>query len=179
MNAARARWPLAGVAILLGAGAAIVGNPRPRQRAAIDVRTLAAEVARESDHVSAIQLAEWIKAAKPGLQVLDVRSAREYETYHIPTARSMPLETLVTTTFDPDATLVLYSEGGGHAAQAWVLLRALGYRNVFALKGGLDDWLEDVMHPVQQTDVTRYFGAVSRKPGDAPLTVETLRRHGC
>jgi len=179
MIAARLRPIMAGAAFFLAGAAAIVGTPTRSVRASVDVRTLASEVARESDHVTALELADWIRAAKPGLQVLDVRSAGEFDRYHIPTARSMPLETLVTTTFDPNATLVLYSEGGGHAAQAWVLLRALGYQHVFSLRGGLEEWLEDVMHPAAPTDLTRYFGGFARKPGDAPLTVDALRRHGC
>jgi rhodanese-related sulfurtransferase len=176
---ARIRPILATGALALGIAAAIVGTPNHPVRASVDVRALASEVARESDHITALQLAEWIKGGKPGLQVLDVRTVQEFDRYHIPTARSVPLDTLVTTKFDTSATLVLYSEGGGHAAQAWVLLRAMGYPHVFSLRGGVEDWLQDVMHPAVPTDVTRYFGGFTRKPGDAPLTVEALRRHGC
>lgn len=179
MTAAAARRVLAVAALLLAAGAAIVRSPYRTVSATMDVKTLASEVAHETDHITALELAAWIKSGKPGLQVLDVRSLEEFDAYHIPTARAMPLETLVTTSFNPEATLVLYSQGGGHAAQAWVMLRALGYRKVFCLRGGLDEWLEDVMHPAAQTDVTRYFGGVQRKPGDAPLTVDGLRRRGC
>jgi rhodanese-related sulfurtransferase len=179
MNRINARHVLAAGAFLLAAAAAFVRTPYRPPHTAVDVKALASEVAHESDHITAVELAEWIEFRKPGLQVLDVRSAREFAVYHIPTARTMPLETLVTTPFDPDDTLVLYSQGGGHALQAWVMLRALGYRHVFALRGGLDEWLEDVMHPATQTDVTRYFGGVQRKPGDPPLTVDALRRRGC
>ena len=179
MNGVSRQRLLAVVALLLGAGAALVRTPYRSERAPIDVKALASEVAHESDHITALELAEWIKSRKTGLQVLDVRSVKEFEAYHIPTARAMPLETLVSTPFDPEDTLVLYSQGGGHALQAWVMLRALGYRHVFALRGGLEEWLEEVMHPPTQTDVTRYFGAIQRKPGDPPLTVDALRRRGC
>ena len=179
MNAARLRPIMALGAFALAAAAAIVGTPRRPAQASVDVRTLASEVARESDHIMPVELAAWIKSGKPGLQVLDVRTVPEFDRYHIPTARPMPIETLVKTTFDPNATLVVYSEGGGHAAQAWVMLRALGYQHVYSLRGGLEDWLEDVMHPAVSTDVTRYFGGFPRKPGEAPLTVDALRRHGC
>jgi hypothetical protein len=44
--------------------------------------------------------------------------------------------------------LVLYSEGGIHSAQAWMLLRAQGYTAVYMLKGGLDEWNDQVVFPV-------------------------------
>ena len=39
--------------------------------------------------------------------------------------------------FHPSDTIVLLSEGGAHAAQAWVLLQVRGYRNVFFLRDGI------------------------------------------
>jgi len=44
--------------------------------------------------------------------------------------------------------LVLYSEGGIHSAQAWMLLRAQGFKSVYMLKGGLDEWKDQVVFPV-------------------------------
>lgn len=167
MNASRGRPILAPAAFVLAAAAAMVGTPNGPVRA------------KPSDQISPLELAEWIKAGPPGLQIVDVRAAQEFDRYHIPTARSMPLEALAAARFDPNATLVVYSERGGHAAQAWSVLRESGYQHVLSLRGGIEDWLEDVMHPAAPTDVTRYFGGFTRKPGDAPLTVDGLRRHGC
>jgi len=78
--------------------------------------------------------------------------------------------------------IVLYSEGGAHAAQAWVLLRALGYKNVYFLRGGLYEWIEQVMRPSLATaatpkdsvdfarnmEVSRYFGGVARTSSVVP-----------
>jgi hypothetical protein len=77
--------------------------------------------------------------------------------------------------FRADETLVLYSEGGAHAAQAWVFLRALGYRKAFFLRGGLYEWIDQVMNPTladttitardafaRAAVVSRYFGGVPR-----------------
>ena len=43
--------------------------------------------------------------------------------------------------------IVLYSEGGIHSAQAWMLLRAQGYKSVYMLKGGLEEWKDQVLFP--------------------------------
>jgi rhodanese-related sulfurtransferase len=128
--------------------------------------------------------------------VLDVRSAAEYDAYHIPSAERAPLSALASMRPTPGETVVLYSEGGAHAGQAWVLLRALGFRDVFFLAGGVLDWLDDVMHPTLGTGpdservaaLSRYFGGTPRAAGSAPNAaagatageiVARMRRRGC
>jgi rhodanese-related sulfurtransferase len=108
---------------------------------------LVEEIAAERDHISAPQLADRIIAGDPALRVFDLRSAAEYGQLHIPTAQQASLETLMREPLPPDATIVLYSEGGAHAAQAWVLLRLRGYRDVFVLREGLYEWIARVIEP--------------------------------
>lgn len=133
------RW-LAWAAAFAGASAAVTGRPR----AAIDVEELAREVANRDDHVSAIELAAWIRSGRPDLRIVDVRSADEFAQYHIPTAEHVPLDRLAAARFRDDETIVVYSQAGVHGAHAWVFLRALGHRRVYALRRGLDEWLDDV-----------------------------------
>ena len=102
--------------------------------------------------MSAVQLAAWIRARRPRLRVIDVRTASEFRAYHIPGAEHVPLEHLAATPFADDDTVVLYSEAGVHGAQAWVFLRALGHRRVFFLRNGLHEWLDDVMSPTITAD---------------------------
>ena len=119
----------------------------------IDVDALAKQVANEEDHVTALELAQWIKERKPGLRVVNVGRA----SARLPGAQSIPLESLTRTPFAPDETIVLVSDGGAHAAQTWVFLRALGHRNVFFLRGGIAEWNAEVLNPPTHTPVTRYF----------------------
>lgn len=142
------RVVLASVAVLLGLMAAIAGAPR-----SIDVDALAKEVAREKDHVTALEPAQWIKDRKPGLRVISVGWA----SASLPLEETIPLESLTRTPFAKDETIVLVSDGGAHAAQAWVFLRALGHRNVFFLRGGAAEWNAEVLTPATPTPVTRYF----------------------
>ena len=178
MSGDREHWVMRGLAaaaLALGLLAPLAGSPYKANHAAIDVPALARTVAREEDHVTALELAQWIKDRRPGLRVLDVRSPEEFERYHLPTAERLALDSLSTIPFHADDTLVLYSEGGAHAAQAWVFLRALGYRNTYFLRGGLYEWLEQVMNPTladttgaareafsRAATLSRYFGGVPR-----------------
>jgi rhodanese-related sulfurtransferase len=169
---------LGSVAILLGALAAFAGSP---YRETLDVQQLASEVTREEDHVTAIELATWIKDRKPGLRVLDLRSESEFDEYHVPGAENVTLDALLTTNrYASTDTLVLISDGGAHAAQGWVFLRALGYRHVYFLRGGLGEWLDEVMNPAKSTALTRYFGGTPRSATDTQTnSVTNMRRRGC
>jgi rhodanese-related sulfurtransferase len=138
---------LAIAAVLGGALAVVAGNPTRPVRGTIDVTELARVVEHEEDHVTAIELAKWIRDDKRGLRVLDIRSDSEYAELHIPGARRAPLADLARMPIDTAATYVLYSEGGTHAAQGWFLMRARGVHDVYFLRGGLYEWLDQVMSP--------------------------------
>ena len=49
-------------------------------------------------------------------------------------------------------TIVLYSDGGMHSAQAWFLLRARGYAGARILLHGLEEWKERVLFPALPPD---------------------------
>ena len=138
---------LAVVAVVGGALAVVAGSPTRATRGSVDVNELARIVEHEEDHVTAVELAKWIRDDKPRLRVLDIRADSEFADFHIPGARRVPLAEIARMPLDSSATYVLYSEGGTHAAQGWFLLRARGVKNVFFLRGGLYEWLEEVMNP--------------------------------
>jgi len=131
-------------AVVGGVLAIIAGSPT---RGSVDVTELARIVEHEEDHVTATELAKWIRDDKRGLRVLDIRADSEFEDFHVPGATRVPLAEIARMSLDSAGTYVLYSEGGTHAAQGWFLLRARGVKNVFFLRGGLYEWLEQVMNP--------------------------------
>jgi len=138
---------LAAVAVIGGVLAVVAGSPTRPTRGSVDVTELARIVEHEEDHVTAVELARWIRDDKPRLRVLDIRADSEFDDFHIPGATRVPLAEIARMPLDSAATYVLYSEGGTHAAQGWFLLRARGVKNVFFLRGGLYEWLEQVMNP--------------------------------
>lgn len=126
---------LLALAVVLALAAAVVRRP-----STIDLDALARDVDRENDHVTAAQLATWIHDRRPGLRIIDLRSDSEYTAGHIPGAEHMSLFQLRHAGFRRDETIVLYSAGGGHAAQGWFFLRASGLDQVYSLRGGEDEW---------------------------------------
>lgn len=176
---------LAIAALGLASLALLVGERGGR---GVDLDELARVVEREEDHVDAVELALWLKQRKANLRVIDIRSAADYEEYRIPKAENVPLGSIGSLSIKPGETVVLYSDGGTHAAQAWFILRARGYRSVYFLRGGLNEWLEEVMNPVAPVDsitrsVMEYFGgSVSKEPRAAvPVKdrVKELKKRTC
>lgn len=141
---------------ILAAGAAALGLAAAAAdlNSDIDPAELAAEIHGELDHISAPELASRIMDADPNLRIIDLREEAEYRSLHIPGAEHSTMENLARQTFPRSATIVLYSEGGAHSAQAWVLLRLRGYRNVFYLREGIYEWLGRVLEPRLAVDAT-------------------------
>ncbi len=187
------RW-LGGAALVLGVGAALAGKRSGSGQ--IDVAQLARIVEREEDHVTATELGTWIKARRPRLRVIDLRSSADFDSLHIPQAEQVAIDTLDRIRFASDETIVLYSEGGAHSAQAWVFLRALGHSNVFFLRGGVHEWVDEVLSPglpadatdaerarfAKSSELSRYFGGTPRtgvSREEKATTINQIRRRGC
>jgi len=188
-------------ALSLGLAAPFVGSPYRAARGRIDINDLATAVGRGDDHIEALELAAWIRDRRSGLRVIDVRPRSEFDAYAIPTAENLPIEFIGKAGITHEQTAVLYSETGVHAAQAWVFLRAQGFAQVFFLRRGLAEWIEEVMYPAiaadatpaarsafeKRADLSRYFGGSPQlEPAGTPAKAERavreitrLRGRGC
>ena len=168
------------LALALGA-VALFAQPQRGPFVKLDARELALVVEKEVDHVKAPELAAWIIEGRSDYRLLDLRTAQEYATYHIPSAENVPLTGLVDYPLQRNEKIVLYSEGGIHSAQAWMLLRAQGYAAVYMVLGGLEAWKDEVLFPSLPADagpqalaqfektaqVAKFFGGEARLGGDA------------
>lgn len=126
--------------LALGLAVAAAFTHAPTAAVAVNLDALARDVDNQSDHIPAGRLAAWLNERKPGLRIIDLRSDSEYAVSHIPQAEHMTLTQLRHAGFRNDETIVLYSAGGGHAAQGWFFLRASGLSHVYSLRGGMDEW---------------------------------------
>lgn len=178
------------VALALAASFAITDGrgslPAPRTDA------IAAEIEREADHIDALELAALIKSRAPGLRILDLRDGLDTSTYMIPGAAAVSMSDLDSVEVRPGERLVLYSDGGAHAAQAWVLLRVRGVRDALVLKDGMAAWEDEVLAPLlpsvpddsakarfeRAKELSLWFGGFPRLVPDdsAPVTTPRARR---
>jgi rhodanese-related sulfurtransferase len=182
---------LGAVALSLGA-LALFAQPHRGPFVKLDGRELALVVEQEVDHVTASELAAWIVEGRSDYRLLDLRPEQDYAAYHVPTAENVPLAGLPDYPILRNEKIVLYSEGGIHSAQAWMLLRAQGYDAVYMVLGGLDAWKDEVLFPALAADASatererferavalaRFFGGEARIGGAAaaPSTTAELPR---
>jgi rhodanese-related sulfurtransferase len=145
---------LAVAAVALGA-VALFAAPYPGSKVTLDARELALVVGTEADHVEAPELAAWIIESRADYRLVDLRTEGEFARYHIPTAVNVPMSVLTDAGLGRHEKIILYSEGGIHSAQAWMLLRAQGYSSVYMLKGGLEEWKDQVVFPVLADNPTK------------------------
>ncbi len=79
----------------------------------------------------------------PTVQLLDVRSAAEFESVHIPGAFNIPLDVLGDVSAEvaaADGLVVLVCQSGNRACKAEVELVSAGKNNVAVLDGGMAAW---------------------------------------
>jgi rhodanese-related sulfurtransferase len=138
---------LAIAALLLGV-VAIGARPYQGDQVRFNARDVATAVQNGTDHLPAAEVAEWIVQGRSDFRLVDVRDEKAFTQYHIPTAENIPIVALADADLGRNETLVLYSDGGSDAAQAWFLLMAKGYRGARIIQGGLEEWKSDVLYPL-------------------------------
>jgi rhodanese-related sulfurtransferase len=183
--------------LTVGAVLAVLAIPAGVQTTSLDdgeYGAIAREIAGRKDHVEPLDLAEWIRDGRAGLRVIDVGDHQEGLT-EIPGAEVVPIAELSRLAIAPGEHVVLVSAGGNHAAQAWVLLRSRGHRNVSVLHDGLAGWEDEVLAPLppiagdpadsarhaRARAVSAYFGGVPRTTREAATQGRPVarRRNTC
>ncbi|MFZ0708284.1 MAG: rhodanese-like domain-containing protein [Candidatus Korobacteraceae bacterium] len=111
---------------------------------------LVQSIVAETDHVTPVELAQWIIEKKQDYQLIDIRQPWQYDDYHIPTAVNVPLSQFFQEgnlkQLDRGKKIVVYGLGAGHAAETQLLLSIKGY-NAFSLREGISAWWDQVITP--------------------------------
>ena len=107
------------------------------------VASLAQRIAFGEDHITAADLADRLIKDQRDFELVDIRDEQDFSTGHIQGARHIPLARLITAdslvSLPAGRTIVVYSNGSAHAAQAALLLHLTG-RDALALLGGYNYW---------------------------------------
>ena len=105
----------------------------------------------------------------PEAVVIDVRSAEEYASAHIPGSRNIPLNDLASRLKDvPGTTVHVLCGSGKRSSQAVQMLNERGY-NTVNIAGGITEWYRNG-HPVTYAPpVTEHPQPAGRRPLAAAL----------
>ncbi len=110
------------------------------------------DIIQPTRYVSTDNVAKWIIEKDPSIELIDVRGADEYKAFSLPNAINVPLDSLITTSGSeyfgiPGVRVVLFANDDILSDQAWVLLRRLGFKDNYVMKGGLNRWIETIIKP--------------------------------
>ena len=173
----------------LGIIAAFAGSPYRSAFAPVDTKQLALDATSQAAHVSVTDVAHRLVEGRNDFLLVDVRDAAAFGAYHLPGARNVPLATLTADFSARNERIIFYSDSDVHAAQAWLLLRSLGFPSVSLLAGGLEEWKRTVLFPIapaanaspeDQTDfpkraaIAKFFGGAPQGAGAASGTTPAL-----
>jgi len=145
-----------------------------------------------ADEVSALDLAQWLRARRPGLLLVDVRTAEAFDADRLPGARL--LADVDTAALRQAETVVVYADASADAGALHGISNApSSVPHVLRLYGGIVAWNDEVLFPVLRADasarqqrefatralLSRYFGGSPRllDPGAAPTRGRS--RRGC
>jgi len=114
--------------------------------------TLLWEIIQPTRYVSTDQVARMIIQKDPSLEIIDVRSPKEFSQFTLPGAINVPPDSLITETGSeyfgiPGIKVVFISNDGILADRVWVLAKRLGYNDLYVMKGGLNRWMETIIQP--------------------------------
>jgi rhodanese-related sulfurtransferase len=117
----------------------------------IEPRQLLFELIQPTRYVSTDQVAKMIIQNDPSLELIDVRSASEFDKFTLPKAVNVPLDSLLVNKSNyfgiPGTKVVFISNDDITADQAWILTKRLGYNSTYVMKGGLNCWMETIIDP--------------------------------
>lgn len=102
-------------------------------------------------YLTADQVARLIASEDKTVQLIDLRSIEEFNSFNIPGSINVPYNEFLDK--DPESILnnkesvyIFYSNGDLFSNYALVLARGLRYNNTYVMKGGLNEWFSSVMY---------------------------------
>ena len=168
----------------------------PARTVRVHEKELLTSVEGATDHVTPQELAAWIVEGRSDYRLIDLRDAKAYAAYHIPTAENVPLATLADGAPRPhrEARPLLRRRHPRRAGVDGPQGPGL-HVACYTLLEGLDAWKDEVLFPVQPRNATaedqarferaaqvaRFFGGQPRAasaPGSEPGADDDAGRAG-
>jgi rhodanese-related sulfurtransferase len=138
--------------ILLFFGAILALIPLPASRSfTAKPGKLLATITDEKTYINVDQVARYVVSGDSTILIFDLRSPEEYNRFNIPGSINIPYNQLINK--DPSTFLgsinmknIFYSNGDFDSNFAVAFADGLGYKNNYAMKGGLNEWFNTVMN---------------------------------
>jgi len=112
---------------------------------------LMVELLDEKTYFSVDQVAKFLVTEDSTVQFFDLRSPGEFSAINIPGSINIPYNELLNN--DPGRFLsdenikkIFYSNGDFDSNYAFAIASGLNYKNIFVMKGGMNEWFKTIMN---------------------------------
>lgn len=141
---------LAAILFLLAAGLVLL--PKYKKNEGINPKLFVKNAMSTERYISTDLLADRIINQDPTLLLIDTRTEIEFNEYSLPNAINIPLKNLLDEDNlnyidQDDYDAILFSNDNFFADQAWMIGNRLGFKNLYVLKGGLNEWFSTIIDP--------------------------------
>lgn len=180
--------------ILIGAAFGLTQLPEKGPKSPITPEEMLLKANDQSRYLSTHFIAKRLIERDPSLFVIDVRMMDEFEAYNIPGSFNIPLEEILYEDWeayiDQEGTdVVFYSTSDVFADQAWMLSTQKGYKNLYVMTGGLNEWFRTIIQPEEPDETAPieafelysferaaciYFGGATAGAATAPVAKKTV-----
>ena len=154
------------------------------------------ETVQPTRYVTVDQVATMIIENDPTLELVDIRTVKDYDAFSLKNAVNIPFDSLLSPNYQDylgieDMNVVFYGNDDIRADQAWVIAHRMGYKNMYVMRGGLNSWIECIIRP-QKPDETAslnefeiyefrkgasiYFTGAKIETSDSKSSVKVVRR---
>jgi rhodanese-related sulfurtransferase len=101
--------------------------------------------------VSVDQVAKYLVTEDSTVMIYDLRTPEEYKHMNIPGSVNIPYSDLLNdendlSLSDRNIKKIFYSNGDFESNYAYTIARGLNNRNVYVMKGGMNEWFNTVMN---------------------------------
>lgn len=141
------KYKLAVIAVFLGVVALFAGDPYGGTTMKVNAKDIALSTVNNSDKINPADLADWIIQGKADYILVDLRPAEKFSEYTLPEAENIPLVELPNSDLLRNQKIILFADDEVAAAQGWFILKAMNYKSVYILEGGLNGWKDKVVFP--------------------------------
>jgi len=141
---------LAAILFLLALGLVLL--PKYKKNEGINPELFVINAISTERYISTDLLADRIINQDPTILLIDTRPEKEFNEFSLPKAVNIQLKDFfdeeLNSYLDQDVyDVILFSNDNFYADEVWMLGNRLGYKNLYVLEGGLNEWFNTIIDP--------------------------------
>jgi len=153
------------VALFIAVMILIIGQPTPDRKWNLIKAQYEAQISGRDIFIHPLEYVKAWNSASVKLVTLDLRSAEEFQKFHLESTKNVTFQDLNSDTFigpllklPTQGVVIVIANSDEVAIKGWKWLKAQGVNNLYILDGGIENWLKlfsDKVIPDESFDLSR------------------------